>query len=139
MATGTHDIVHRVLGTANLRASEILRMTPQAVVEDLFWLQLRERNDSRFPAPGLDVGLARTVAAFATRAVGRLIPGRSGAIVRVLEEAGPLNGMAGTADVAADVAAHAGVGRWLERACLARGARLYSEQAERRDDDRTRT
>lgn len=67
VAIRAHNIVQRVRGTADIRARNRLRMTVQAVIENLGRLQFRKRDDGGFAAM---CGYMRAAGPVATLATG---------------------------------------------------------------------
>jgi len=108
VATGAHNIVLGVRGSANVGAGECLGVTAQAVVLDLLGFELGESDNASLSAVGCDVGLAGAVAAFASGMLGRLFAGGDALEMRVLKKLRPDVGMAGFARLAADEAAGGG-------------------------------
>ena len=78
-------------------------MATKAGVEDLFGAQLREGDDGGFTAASRDVVLAGSVAALAPGVLRFFLARGDALIMRVFEKRGVDVGMAGAADVAADV------------------------------------
>ena len=77
-------------------------MAAQTIVENLFRLQLGERDDGSLTAVSLDVRSAGSVAAFAAGVLGRFLAGRDAPIVRVFVEFRPNVGMAALTGFASD-------------------------------------
>jgi len=101
VAIGADDIVLRVGRAADIRAGNCLSVAAQAVVQDLFGLELRKSDNGRLSAVSLHVSLAGAVAALAPGMVRRLLAGGDAFEVRVLIKFRPDVGMAGFARLAA--------------------------------------
>ena len=83
MAIRADDVGFRVRRAADVGSGEILRVAAQARVGHLRRSHLRKCGDCVFSASGRHMSFARTVTTFATRLIGRRIPGRDRLVVRV--------------------------------------------------------
>src|SRR5450755_3503228 len=81
-----HHIVFGVGGAPDVGAGKGLGVTAQAVVQDLFRLQLGKSDYGRLSAVGRYVRFPRTMATFTSGVVGRLLPRCHALEVRVLIE-----------------------------------------------------
>ena len=100
-------------------------MASEAVVKNLFRLELGEGDDGRLSSVGFDVGLTGPVTAFASGVFRGFLTGCDALEVRVPVEFRPNIWVAGTAGVAADETGSC-VGRWR------RGLRLLSSHCQAR-------
>jgi len=89
MAIRAHYIVQRVRGTADIRARNRLRVTPQAVIENLGRLQFRKRDNRGFAAMRGYMCPAGSVAALATGIRTGFVPGRDALEVWILIKVHP--------------------------------------------------
>ena len=103
MAVDAADLGGRVRRAANVHLAEVFGVTAQAAVQHLIGFEKREEDDFRFIAQAFEVLLAGTVAAFAASAFRRLEARGNRFEMRVAVEAAGDNGMAGRADLAAEV------------------------------------
>jgi hypothetical protein len=112
VAIGAYHVVQRVGGAANVGAAQGFSVTAQAVIENLFGLQLGKGDYASFSPMRFDVRLAGTVAALASGVVRRFFAGCDTLVMRVLVKVRPNVGMARAAHIAPDVTGGSG-GRLL--------------------------
>ena len=101
MAIGADYVAQRVRRAANIGSAQSFRVAPQTVVQYGLRLKLGEGNDGSLAAARLDVGLTRTVAAFAPCSFGWLLARSNAPVVGILIKGGPDVRVAGPANVAA--------------------------------------
>ena len=101
MAIGTDYVIQSMRRAANIGSAQGFCVAPQTVVQNGLWLKLGEGHDGGLAAARLDVGLARTVAAFASGSFRRLLAGCNALVVGVLIKIGPDVWVAGPANIAA--------------------------------------
>jgi len=101
MAARANDFVEGVGGLTDIGTAQSFGVTSKTVVEDVLEWNLRESDNGRFAAAGLDMGFAGSVTAFASGPFNRFLTGCDALVVRVLVEPGknvrvtsPANGAA---------------------------------------------
>ncbi len=124
MAVDAADLGGRMRRAANVHLAEVLGVTAQAAVQHLTGFEEREADDFRCIAQAFEVLLAGTVAAFAAGAFRRLEARGNRFEMRVAVEAAGDIGMAGRADLAAEVVI------FFRRALPAQQRRRQREQQE---------
>jgi hypothetical protein len=122
MAIRTHHVVLAVRRPPDVRSGERLRVTAEAFIENLLWLELGKCNDRRLSAARRNVGAAGSVAALASGVLGFLLAGSKTLEVRILVKLRPDVGMACLTRIAAD--------KTLCRVCFA-GQRQRREDREK--------
>ena len=104
MAVGAHDIALGVLAAADIGAGNGLAVAAEACIQDFFGSQSRKRNGNRgLAASGFYVILAGAMAALAAGVFGLLFARSNALIVWISKKRREYVGMAGAADIAADV------------------------------------
>src|SRR5436190_12733599 len=104
MAVGTDDVTLGVLAAADIGAGNGLAVAAQAGIQDFFGSKPRKRDGNRgLAASGVYVVLAGAMAALAPGVFGLLFARRNAFIVGIAEKQCGYVGMAGAADIAADV------------------------------------
>lgn len=93
VASVARDVRLRVRASMNIGARQIFAVAGQASLQHLSRLHFRKGPDGRLAAASLDMRLSGAVAAFASRALGRLPSDGNAAVVRVLIEVQPDVGM----------------------------------------------
>ncbi len=96
------NTAHSMRGSPHVASRQALRVTAQTDIEAFGRGQNRKRLNRRFAAVRIDVGLPRTVAAFATAIFGSLVR-QQRPVVRILIEREPHVGVTGLAHRAAHV------------------------------------
>jgi hypothetical protein len=101
MAIGADYVAQRVRRAADIGPAQSFCVAVQTVFENRFRLKLGEGDNGGLTAASLDVGLTRTVAAFAACSFRRLLAGSNAPVVGIFIKVEPDVGMAGPANVAA--------------------------------------
>ena len=108
-------------------------MAVEAIIQDLGRLKFGESHNRRFAAAGFDVCFAWTVAALTSGAFRRFLAARDALVMWVLKEAGPDDGVAGSAGLTTDKA-RPGIGGGRSRGLLGQ-----AYEREREDNQRNGT
>jgi hypothetical protein len=104
VAAGANHAIFGVRRVADVRPCQRFAVTAQAIVQNLFRLQLRKGNDGGLSAARFNVRTSGTVAALAPSVLGGLLTGGDALEMRILVELQPDVGMAGLTSVTSDEA-----------------------------------
>ena len=103
MAVRANHVGFGVRAPPDIRARNRLRVAAQAGIENFVRRQLRKRYNRRLAAASLDVSFARSMAAFASSVFWGFLSRSDALEMRIPIKIGPDVGMAGLANIAADV------------------------------------